>query len=51
LYEEVAYVSYYLHWPHDQVMGMEHRERLRWVAQVAEINERINQAGRDPRPR
>jgi hypothetical protein len=47
LYEEVAYVSYYLHWPYDQVMGMEHRERLRWVAEAAGINERINEAGRD----
>jgi hypothetical protein len=43
LYEEVAYVSYYLHWPYDQVMEMEHRERQRWVAEVARINKRINE--------
>lgn len=45
LYEEVAYVSYYLHWPYDQVMEMEHRERQLWVAEVSRINERINQDG------
>jgi hypothetical protein len=45
LYEEVAYVSYYLHWPYDQVMEMEHRDRQRWVAEVSRINERINQDG------
>ena len=45
LYEEVAYVSYHLHWPYDQVMQMEHRERQVWVAEVSRINERINQEG------
>lgn len=42
LYEEVAYVAYYFHWPYDQVMEMEHRERQRWVAEIARINERLN---------
>jgi hypothetical protein len=41
LHEEVAYVAYYLHWPYDQVMRMEHCERQRWVAEVAHINERL----------
>jgi hypothetical protein len=27
----------------EQVMGMEHRERQRWVAEIARINERLNQ--------
>jgi hypothetical protein len=42
LYEEVAYLSYYFHWPHAQVMAMEHRDRQRWVAEIARINERLN---------
>lgn len=41
LYEEVAYIGYHLHWPYDQIMQMEHRERQRWVAEVERINERI----------
>ncbi len=47
LFEEVAYLSYYLHWPYAQVMEMEHRERQRWVTEVARLNGRINEeAGR-----
>lgn len=44
LYEEVAFVAYYFHWPYEEVMWMEHRERQRWVAEIARINERLNQA-------
>ena len=42
LFEEVAYLAYYFHWPYDQIMGMEHRERLQWVAEIARINRSIN---------
>jgi hypothetical protein len=44
LFEEVAYLAYYFHWPHDQIMRMEHRDRQRWVAEVARINQRLNEA-------
>jgi len=47
LFEEVAYLAYYLHWPYDQVMQLDHRERLRWVAEVARINQRLNEAATD----
>lgn len=42
LYEEVAFVAYHFHWPHDQVMDMEHEERSRWVTQISAINSRMN---------
>ncbi len=45
LFEEVAYLAYYFHWPLDQILRLEHWERQRWVAEVAHINERLNQAG------
>ncbi|MFF0434371.1 DUF6760 family protein [Streptomyces sp. NPDC004327] len=38
LYEEVAYLAYHFHWPLDQLLDMEHQERLRFVAQVARLN-------------
>ena len=38
LLRELAYVAYYLHWPRDQVLGLEHAERRRWVAEVSHIN-------------
>lgn len=37
LQEEVAYVAHHLHWSHRELMGMEHAERLRWVAQAARL--------------
>jgi hypothetical protein len=42
LHEEVAYLAYYFHWSHDEIMRMEHRDRVRWVAEVGRINERLN---------
>ncbi|APR87699.1 hypothetical protein A7982_13048 [Minicystis rosea] len=38
-------MSYYLHWSRDEVMSMDHRERQRWVAEVARMNEQRNEEG------
>jgi uncharacterized protein DUF6760 len=46
LFEEVAFLAYYVHWPHDEILRLEHRERQRWVAEVARINERLNEEAR-----
>ena len=43
LYEEVAFVAYHFHWPHDQVMNLEHEERRRWVMEISGINSRMNE--------
>lgn len=46
LHEEVAYVAYHFHWAHHEVLQLDHRERQRWVTEIARINQRINeQAG------
>ncbi|MFM7202477.1 MAG: DUF6760 family protein [Myxococcota bacterium] len=42
LYQEVAYIAYHFHWPVDDILEMEHRERAIWVRQIAQINEKIN---------
>lgn len=44
LFEEVAYLAYYFHWPYSQIMNLDHRERQRWAREVARINQRINAA-------
>lgn len=44
LFQEVAYLAYYFHWPYSQIMDMNHQERLVWVDQVARINKRLNDA-------
>ncbi|MGL4651169.1 MAG: DUF6760 family protein [Caldilineaceae bacterium] len=43
LHEEVAYLAYYLHWPLDEILALQHEDRLRWVDEVARINRRLNE--------
>ncbi|MEN2383875.1 MAG: DUF6760 family protein [Gloeotrichia echinulata DEX184] len=43
LYKEVAYIAYHFHWPYKRILALEHPERLRWVAEIADINQRFNQ--------
>ncbi|MDW4902928.1 DUF6760 family protein [Streptomyces californicus] len=38
LYEEVAYLAYHFHWPLDDLLDLEHPERMKFVAQVARLN-------------
>jgi hypothetical protein len=42
LSEEVAYIAYYFHWSHDEVLSMEHWERQQWISEIAKINQKIN---------
>jgi hypothetical protein len=44
LHEEVAYLSFHFHWSYREVMQLDHRERQRWVAEAARINERLNES-------
>jgi len=43
LYTEVAYVAYHFHWSMAEILDLEHGERLRYVAEIAKINNRVNQ--------
>ena len=43
IYEEVAYVAYHFHWPLDDILDLEHPQRLRYVGEIADINNRLNQ--------
>ena len=38
----MAFLAYYLHWGHDEVMNLAHRERRRWCAELSKINKRLN---------
>jgi hypothetical protein len=44
LFQEVAYLAYYFHWPHSEIMDMNHLERLQWVNEVARINKKLNES-------
>jgi hypothetical protein len=36
-------VAYHFHWPHAQILALEHGDRQRWVAEIARINRRLNE--------
>lgn len=44
LYEEVAYVAYHFHWSLEDILDLEHPDRLRYVGEIGRINTRISQA-------
>lgn len=41
LYEEVAYIAYYFHWPLQEILELEHAERRRWADEIADINRKL----------
>lgn len=43
MYSEVAYVAYHFHWALDDILDLEHPERLRYVAEIAHLNQRVSQ--------
>ncbi len=43
IYTEVAYVAYHFHWSMEEILDLEHAERLRYVTEIAKINNRISQ--------
>ena len=43
LFEEVAYVAYYLHWPLEEILDMEHPLRRRFVEEIGKINRQLSE--------
>ena len=43
LHQEVAYVAYHCHWSLDQILDLEHPQRLRYVQEIAAINRRMTE--------
>lgn len=42
IYEEAAFIAYYMHWSHDDIMQMSHLDRLRWCKEISKINRALN---------
>ena len=42
LYQEMTFLSYYLHWSRDEVMALSHQERRRWCAEVSSVNKKLS---------
>jgi hypothetical protein len=47
LHEEVAYIAFHLHWPLGEILGLEHGERGKWVAEITKINRRLDEQSRE----
>jgi hypothetical protein len=39
----VAFIAYHFHWDLERVLGLEHADRARWVAEISRINQRANE--------
>ena len=42
LWQEMTFLSYYLHWPREDVMSLDHLERRRWCREVSDVNRKLN---------
>ena len=42
LYQEMTFLSYYLHWSRDEVMNLNHLERRRWWREVSAVNKKLS---------
>ncbi|WP_198943489.1 hypothetical protein [Actinokineospora bangkokensis] len=38
LWEEIAYLAYYLHWPFAELLDLDHRSRTAVIAEVGRIH-------------
>lgn len=42
LYEEIAFIAYYLHWSEESILAMPHWERRQWCSQISNINKEVS---------
>ncbi len=42
LYQEMAFLAYYLHWSNEALMDLNHWERRRWCQEVSAINKKLS---------
>lgn len=42
LYQEMAFLAYYLHWSNEDLMELDHWERRRWCREVSAINKKLS---------
>jgi hypothetical protein len=47
LWQEIAYLAYHLHWRLDDLLDLEHMDRVRMVRTVVSLNERAWQTVRE----
>jgi hypothetical protein len=50
IWEETAYLAYYLHWSLDQILDLQHPVRARMIEEVGKIHDQLaaDSAGQEP---
>jgi len=43
LHAEVAYVAYHFHWPLDEILDLEHPDRVRFTTEIGQLNRRARE--------
>ncbi len=41
MFKEMAFISYYFHWPEHEVLSLDHATRRRWCREISSINASI----------
>lgn len=36
-------MAFHFHWPMDTILDLDHRERIRWVQEISNLNKRLNE--------
>jgi len=44
LRREMAFLAYYLHWSHEEILALDHAERRRWCEEVSRIHRELSDA-------
>ena len=47
VWQETAYLAYHQHWSLDDLLGLEHLDRMRMVRAVVNLEQRSRQEARD----
>ena len=47
VWQETAFLAYHLHWSMDDLLGLEHLDRVRMVRAVVNLEQRSRQETRD----
>ncbi len=42
IYEEMAFIGYYMHWQNSEIEKFSHMERQRWCREISRINSKLN---------
>jgi hypothetical protein len=49
IYKEAAFLAYYTHWSHSEIMSLPHIDRIRWCNEISQINSILNSDGNAPK--